>query len=127
MKKHKKARSITFKGVLAGFFNNILFRNFGIVICRLMVSIGRRRNGYIFNASDYFRLSSLELIAYEIYANNIEGNVAELGVFRGDFAKFINISFPDRKLYLFDTFEGFDEKDIEAEYIKKQSYLHPPP
>lgn len=60
---------------------------------------------------DYVRQSSLELITEEIYNNNIKGNVAELGVYRGDFAKKINELFYDRKLYLFDTFEGFDNKD----------------
>lgn len=42
-------------------------------------------------------------------------SVAEAGVFQGDFAKYINQYFPDRKLYLFDTFEGFDAKDIVLE------------
>jgi len=46
---------------------------------------------------------------------NIEGSVAEGGVFQGDFAKEINRIFPDKKLYLFDTFEGFNEKDIVVE------------
>lgn len=41
-----------------------------------------------------------------------DGAVAELGVYRGDFAKVINEVFPDRTLYLFDTFEGFPETDI---------------
>lgn len=40
---------------------------------------------------------------------------AEAGVFEGDFAKFINAYFPARKLHLFDTFEGFDGKDVEKE------------
>lgn len=44
-----------------------------------------------------------------------EASVAEAGVFQGDFAKYINQYFPDRKLYLFDTFEGFDAKDIALE------------
>lgn len=64
---------------------------------------------------DYFRISSLELIANEIFSLNIQGNVAELGVYQGDFASKINKVFPDRKLYLFDTFEGFDKKDIDLE------------
>ena len=46
---------------------------------------------------------------------NLEGNVAECGVNTGDSAKFINEYFPNRKLYLFDTFEGFAEQDIKAE------------
>lgn len=41
--------------------------------------------------------------------------VAEVGVFQGDFAKYINSFYPDRILHLFDTFEGFSEKDIEQE------------
>ena len=46
---------------------------------------------------------------------NIQGAVAEVGVFAGDFAKYINEYFPDRTCYLFDTFEGFDIRDIEKE------------
>lgn len=50
-----------------------------------------------------------------IYSNNISGCVAEAGVFQGEFASVINKNFPDRKLYLFDTFEGFDQRDITFE------------
>lgn len=50
-----------------------------------------------------------------INSRNIEGNVAECGVFRGDSAKFINRYFPNRKLYLCDTFEGFDYGDLQYE------------
>ena len=39
--------------------------------------------------------------------------VAEGGVFQGDFARHINRCFPKSKLYLFDTFSGFDKKDIK--------------
>lgn len=46
--------------------------------------------------------------------------VAEGGVYKGEFAKIINESFPESKLYLFDTFEGFDSKDAE---IDKQRHL----
>lgn len=41
--------------------------------------------------------------------------VAEGGVFQGMFAAEINKYFPNRKLYLFDTFEGFDKRDVEVE------------
>lgn len=50
-----------------------------------------------------------------IKTQKIEGNVAECGVFRGESAKFINYFFPDKKLYLFDTFEGFAKEDLKAE------------
>lgn len=50
---------------------------------------------------------------------------AEAGVFEGDFAKYINSIFSDRKLFLFDTFEGFSQTDIEKEssdYAKAGDY-----
>jgi len=77
--------------------------------------IGRQRKIDVFEDGDFVRLSSLELVADEIYDRDVRGNVAELGVFRGDFAKLINKVFYDRKLYLFDTFEGFNETDINIE------------
>ena len=39
------------------------------------------------------------------------GAVAEAGVYKGNTARYINAFFPDRKLYLFDTFNGFNIKD----------------
>lgn len=67
---------------------------------------------------DYVRFRTLELLATEIRSNQSLGSVAEVGVFRGDFASEINRLFPKRKLYLFDTFEGFEEKDIRKEIEK---------
>ena len=57
------------------------------------------------------RRAVLELMSREIMRYKIDGAAAELGVYRGDFAKLINHFLPDKKLYLFDTFEGFDERD----------------
>jgi len=61
------------------------------------------------------RLSALRLIAEQIHRNKVEGVVAELGVYRGEFAAEINRLFSLRPLYLFDTFAGFDERDLMAE------------
>lgn len=62
--------------------------------------------------SDYIRLATLELCATEIKRRAVPGVVAELGVYRGDFARKINEAFPDRTLHLFDTFQGFVKKEI---------------
>ncbi|MEP7264456.1 MAG: TylF/MycF/NovP-related O-methyltransferase [Bacteroidota bacterium] len=67
------------------------------------------------NRFDFVRYSTLELCAEEIYAGNVMGSVAELGVYKGEFAKELNLVFPDRSLYLFDTFEGFSKNDIDTE------------
>lgn len=64
---------------------------------------------------DYFRYRTFELVANEIKKDNIEGAVAELGVFRGHFSSLINEHFSDRTIYLFDTFEGFDKNESEKE------------
>lgn len=41
--------------------------------------------------------------------------VAEGGVYQGDFSKEINKAFYDKKMYLFDTFEGFAAEDVAIE------------
>lgn len=61
------------------------------------------------------RLAELRLFANEVKKRKVAGAVAELGVYRGAFAAEMNRLFPDRRLYLFDTFEGFSEKDLILE------------
>lgn len=61
------------------------------------------------------RIASLGMVSKEIYRKNIKGSVAEAGVYKGEFAKWINILFPDRKLYLFDSFNGFDAEQVMDE------------
>ncbi|HRP90567.1 MAG TPA: TylF/MycF/NovP-related O-methyltransferase [Edaphocola sp.] len=70
---------------------------------------------------DYVRYATLTLCQEEITAKGIGGNIAEVGVFRGDFAKRLNVLFPDKKLYLFDTFEGFSKDDVQFEKNNKYS------
>jgi O-methyltransferase len=94
-------------------FGRVLNRNKTYISYSLVYSARKRMIDR--NYMDYVRLSTLELVSYEINRNKIEGSVAELGVYRGKFARYINRYFPDRKLYLFDTFQGFDETDIKAE------------
>ena len=71
---------------------------------------------YAYSVSNYeVRNATLELISKEINRYNVEGSAAELGVYKGNFAMQINYFLPDRKLYLFDTFEGFDSRDAESD------------
>jgi O-methyltransferase len=73
------------------------------------------------NYFDYVRLATLELASFEINKRSLPGSVAEVGVYKGKFARYINQYFPERKLYLFDTFEGFHKKDIDVEKEQKFS------
>ncbi|MCR5762006.1 MAG: TylF/MycF family methyltransferase [Treponema sp.] len=72
-----------------------------------------KNEGYF--TTDYVRMKSFELAVKEMRKRNVYGNVAEVGVFRGEFAQYINEAFPEKKLYLFDTFDGFDTKEALKE------------
>ena len=63
--------------------------------------------------NDYVRLATLELLCKRL--KDIPGAVAELGVYRGFFARCMQMLLPERKLYLFDSFEGFREDDGASE------------
>lgn len=73
---------------------------------------------------DFVREQTMVFLAKEINRRNIEGSVAEIGVSRGEFAWKINYLFPNRKIYLFDTFEGLPpidkNKAIEIGWGEKQ-------
>jgi O-methyltransferase len=68
------------------------------------------------------RTQYMEYFAKIVYKYGVEGDVAELGVYEAGFAYHINREFPDRKLYLFDTFSGFDERDTSAENVISEGY-----
>lgn len=64
---------------------------------------------------DYVRIRTLQLAAEELDRRGVPGAAAELGVFRGAFAGRINGAFPGRRLYLFDTFQGFSPEEALRE------------
>lgn len=64
-------------------------------------------------SNDYVRLATLELLCRRL--ETVPGAAAELGVYKGFFARCINMLLPERKLYLFDSFEGFDPEACAAE------------
>jgi len=64
---------------------------------------------------DLVRRDMIILLLRTIIENKIKGEIAELGVYKGETAKLIHHYCPDRTLNLFDTFEGFSEKDVSKE------------
>lgn len=50
------------------------------------------------------RIKWLRRISEMMYANCVGGNVSECGVYKGEFARYINEFFPDKKCYLFDSY-----------------------
>lgn len=82
--------------------------------------------GRVLALSDVYTLfdvrgATFRRMADRIAALKVPGSIAELGTYRGDFAWQMNVRFPNRALYLFDTFEGFDARDVAAERQKSQS------
>ena len=63
------------------------------------------------------RVQWLRAFANWSYAEGITGNTAEVGVFRGDFAGYMNEYFYDRMIYLFDPFDiaDFHSDDLDSE------------
>lgn len=71
---------------------------------------------------DYTRWRTMQLCA-EMIASNEElaksdACVAEAGVWKGGFSCMINAAFANRTLHLFDTFEGFDMKQVDHDIEK---------
>ena len=93
-----------------------LIRDELISICsvdasKIDISFSINMETYFWKARETFLRQHAKLM----YAKGISGSVAEGGVHKGDFAVKINRCFPDRKLYLFDTFEGYDARDTKEE------------
>lgn len=91
------------------------------VLCRLK-EMGVPENkiiGKYVELPTYARIEFLRNTHELLKENGVSrGAVAELGVFRGEFAKEINKVFSDKLLYLFDTFEGFSEQDCQIEMVR---------
>jgi len=78
-------------------------------------------HNYLLSTKDPIRYTTLALIINDIKKNNIEGCLAEVGVFRGSTSNIIHKIIPERKLYLFDTFEGFQHIDMEDKRFQDTS------
>jgi len=63
------------------------------------------------SSGDPIRYAMIALAIRRIHQENISGDFAELGVYRGDTSRVIHHFAPARTLYLFDTFEGFSDRD----------------
>lgn len=72
---------------------------------------------------DNTRRDMITLLLRTICAQNIQGELAELGVYKGYTAKLIHSYIPERALHLFDTFNGFPKKSMIADKEKANSII----
>ncbi|MCI8296664.1 MAG: hypothetical protein HFG22_12455 [Lachnospiraceae bacterium] len=92
----EKSHALQYMAIRAGFENDIRF-------------IGTMAEEFSVTGAVLRRLTRrLETLA-------ITGSVAELGCGKGDLSWQLNALMPGRQLYLFDTMEGFDPRDIAKE------------
>jgi O-methyltransferase len=82
-----------------------LFVQFPIVPPQIAALILRR--------PDPARDFSIALALQTIRREKLNGDVAELGVWKGHTSYLINRLYPEKRLYLFDTFEGFAPADVK--------------
>jgi len=64
---------------------------------------------------DNVRRDMFFLLLKQIEMNSINGSIAEVGVYKGSTAKLMHHYFPERNLFLFDTFEGFTSEVVNNE------------
>lgn len=62
-----------------------------------------------------FKTAAIRKLAWRLDELGVPGAIADLGCNRGDISWQMNAMMPERKLYLFDTFTGYDERDIAVE------------
>lgn len=108
------------KKALIKFVKAVLARRQRALIST-MVNLGRPRCLDVLQSeytNEYVRLSQLELVIHEIKHHDVPGDVAEVGVYKGSFAAVLNRTLPDRNLYLFDTFEGFNPEQERSDKLK---------
>jgi O-methyltransferase len=61
------------------------------------------------HSTDPVRYATLGLAIERLKSEGLQGDFAELGVWRGDTSRFLHLSAPERALHLFDTFSGFPD------------------
>ena len=118
----KKKRSII-KRLLIRFVNSsnsYVIQHLPEILSDTNIKFSQLRESWIYqnednNNKDLVRLLFLITTVEELKKSSIPGSLAEVGVYRGNSAKVLNSLCPERDLYLFDTFSGFDEKDCESE------------
>jgi len=86
----------------------------------LLKDIANEDSPFLLNPSELYTI-----YAFAEFQNRIEGDYAEVGVFKGATAKAIcEQKSPDKTLYLFDTFEGLPEVDkIDEEMFAEEQFV----
>jgi O-methyltransferase len=97
-----------------GIRRSTLFRIPGRLMLRrwmMLLCWSEAERELLLQSQDPVRYGTILLALEEIMKRNIPGSLAECGVYKGSLSGFMHARVPDRPLYLFDTFAGFDVRD----------------
>ncbi|HWQ93590.1 MAG TPA: TylF/MycF/NovP-related O-methyltransferase, partial [Clostridia bacterium] len=86
--------------VFTRFYPHMRFPTYNDKACKAVSSNG-----------DPVRFSTIALALKRIDTDEVPGEIAEVGVWRGDTSRFIRTC-TSRELHLFDTFEGFPKDQL---------------
>ncbi len=68
----------------------------------------------VIRSGDAVRYAAVGMALFRLDEERIDGAMAECGVWQGRLSSFLHSTAPSRRLYLFDTFSGFPEQNLEA-------------
>jgi O-methyltransferase len=77
------------------------------------LQIPQAQRAQIRQSSDYVRHATIALALRRIEADEVVGDLAEVGVYKGYTSKYLHLIAPEI-LYLFDTFQGFPDEEPTA-------------
>ncbi len=101
-------------------FKNILYK-IRLILNKILKSYiryppyNKKIHNKLISTDDPIRYTTLALALNNLNKNNINGCIAEVGVYKGNTSKIIHNLSPERKMYLFDTYEGFPSKYLNKE------------
>jgi O-methyltransferase len=76
---------------------------------------GAETHKLVISSIDVVRYAAVALALNRIRSANVPGDLAEVGVYKGDLSRFMARLAPERTLHLFDTFSGFPAQDCESD------------
>lgn len=97
------------------YYTHQLFKPFAWLDAQKKGQLSKLIAGHERKFKDKNRYYSIWLQLQRIQKNNIPGDLAELGVYKGETAKLIHHMLPDRNFYLFDSFSGLPKQVIRED------------
>jgi O-methyltransferase len=101
------------------FLNKTILKKLNLILSRPLLFPHKKTLIDVYCKLDYTRVMTLNLICHQLIQKNIQGNIAELGVYQGSFSSLMSTCLPNKNIYLYDTFQGFDASLFNTKFEKE--------